>query len=59
MKLYYRGIAYEPSVTDTEKTGTQQIGHFLGQPFPIKAGSTTSRYHAAIALRYRGVDYLR
>lgn len=59
MKLCYRGIAYESSTTDTEETGSQQIGRFLGQPFPIKAGSTMSRHDTTVALRYRGINYLR
>lgn len=58
MQLYYRGIPYESSPTSTAETGTEHIGRFLGQPFPIKAG-TNPQSTVSTTLRYRGIEYRR
>lgn len=59
MKLNYRGVSYETGATSFEKTETEYTGHFLGQMFPIKAGTPAPRFTSAAAMCYRGVNYLR
>lgn len=58
MNLTYRGISYEASVTGTEAPATEEMGTFLGKPYPIKRTRIAQR-HASAELTYRGVRYSR
>lgn len=59
MQVSYRGVAYQPQTPAIEATETQEIGLFLGNPFPIKHYTVKQRYSVPVQLRYRGVNYNR
>lgn len=58
MNLSYRGNTYQSSEPIVDTIETQQVGHFLGNAFPIKRFNVAGRIAAPVVLTYRGIHYI-